>query len=201
MPPQDDARIPPGTPMRFAQLANAAGALTLARLPIAVAMPWLVYTPAALPAYLLAIATDVVDGVVARRTRTQSPAGAALDAWMDKILHVNLAWTLAVADRIPDVWMLAWFSRELLQIAMFGPLLHRFRTGKAPPPDTSRMGRVTAVVLFVAVVTVLLGYDATLATAAVGALGVATSAQYARTYLWGAPPGGGVPAGRLPDEA
>jgi phosphatidylglycerophosphate synthase len=193
MPPAP--RIAPGTPMRFAQLANLAGLLTLARLPVAVAAPWLVHTDAMLPAYLFAIATDVADGVVARRTGTQSPAGAALDAWMDKILHVNLAWSLAVADRIPDVWMLAWFAREILQIAMFGQLIHRFRTGKAQPPETTLLGRLTAVTLFAAVACVLLGRDATALTVAVGALGVATSAQYARIYLW---PAGGRPSPRVP---
>jgi phosphatidylglycerophosphate synthase len=170
--------------MRFGQLANAAGALTLARLPVAVAAPFLLDTPYLLPAYLLAIASDIADGLVARRTGTESPAGAALDAWMDKILHVNLAWTLAVADRIPDVWMLAWFARELLQIAMFGQLLHRFRTGKAPPPATTLLGRMTAIALFAAVTCVLLGHDATLLTVLVGVLGVAASGQYARIYLW-----------------
>ena len=179
--------------MRFGQLANAAGLLTLARLPIAVAVPFLLDTPYLLPAYVLAIVTDVADGVVARRTGTQSPAGAALDAWMDKILHVNLAWTLAVADRIPDVWMLAWFARELLQIAMFGQLLHRFRTGKAPPPATTLLGRLTAITLFAAVVCVLLGHDATLLTVAVGALGVSASAQYAWIYFRASDEGAGTP--------
>src|SRR5262245_51591078 len=95
------------TSVHLRDIWNPAGALTLSRLAIAAGMPFLLPTPWALPAYLLAIATDVVDGMVARRMGTASASGAALDGWIDKILHVNLGWSLAVADRIPDWWMLA----------------------------------------------------------------------------------------------
>jgi phosphatidylglycerophosphate synthase len=169
--------------MRLRDLCTAASAISALRLPIAVACPWLVHSEWVLPVYLFALATDVLDGVVARRTRTESPAGAVFDAWMDKVLHVNLAWSLAIADRIPDAWMLAWFARELIQIAIFLPLMHRFRVGVGAPPATSVLGRLTAGALALTVIVVLLGADATVLTVVTGALSVGSGLDYARVHL------------------
>lgn len=169
--------------MHLRQLANVAGALTFSRLVLAAAMPFVVPTSWALWAYLLALLTDVVDGAVARRTGTASAAGAAFDGWVDKTLHVNLGWALAVHDRMPDWWMLAWFSRELIQVAMHPVLMHNFRTGQGPAPRTSLLGRVTAVLLAVAVVTVLCGGNALVPTVLTGAFGTAAGLHYGWIHL------------------
>lgn len=169
--------------MHVRDVCNAAGFVTLLRLPVAVAAPFLADGPWLLPAYVFALFTDVIDGPIARRTGTATPAGAALDGWLDKILHVNLAWSLAVADRIPDAWMLAWFSREILQAAMIPLLIHRFRLERGPLPRTSLWGRATAVLLAVSVLLVLAGRDATLATAATGLLGTISGVDYGIRHL------------------
>ncbi|MFZ5478642.1 MAG: CDP-alcohol phosphatidyltransferase family protein [Myxococcota bacterium] len=169
-------------PMRLSDLWTLASAISGVRLVIACVLPFLVDGPWALPAYLLALATDVADGWVARRTGTGSDAGAALDGWLDKILHVNLAWALAVRDRVPDWFLLCWFAREILQLAMFPFLMHRFRVGTGPRPRTSEWGRATAIVLAVAMVAALVGLDATLLTLATGALGVVAGLDYARLH-------------------
>lgn len=169
--------------MHVRDVCNAAGFVTLLRLPVAVAAPFLADGPWLLPAYAFALLTDVVDGPIARRTGTASPAGAALDGWLDKILHVNLAWSLAVADRIPDVWMLAWFSREILQAALIPVLIHRFRVERGPRPRTSLWGRATAISLAAAVVFVLLGRNATILTTLTGVLGTIAGLDYAIRHL------------------
>lgn len=169
--------------MSLRQLCNAAGALTALRLAIAAAMPFVLPTPWALPVYAFALFTDVLDGWVARRTGTASAAGAAFDGWVDKTLHVNLAWSLAVADRMPDWFLLAWFSRELLQVVMHPVLMHRFRTGTGPPPRTTVLGRVTTVLLAVSVVRVILGSDALLTTIATGIAGTAAGIHYGWIHL------------------
>jgi phosphatidylglycerophosphate synthase len=168
--------------MRLRDLLTLASAISTLRLGVAVAMPFLVEGPWALPAYLFAIGTDVVDGIVARRTGTASDAGAAFDAWLDKILHVNLGWALAVRDVVPDWFMLCWFTRELLQIAMFPFLMYRFRVGTGPRPKTSVWGRATAIVLAVAMVCVLAGLDGTVPTLLTGALGLVAGIDYARIH-------------------
>jgi cardiolipin synthase len=170
-------------PMSLRHLLNLAGALTLSRLFIAAAMPFVIAAGWGLPVYLFALLTDVVDGWVARRTGTASAAGAAFDGWVDKTLHVNLAWTLAVDDRMPDVWMLLWFSREIIQVVMHPVLMHRFRTGAGPAPQTSLLGRVTAVLLAICVVMVMLGLDATLSSFLTGLMGAAAGLQYGWVHL------------------
>lgn len=169
--------------MHLKDLWTLPSALTLVRLVLAVGMPFWLGGPWVLPLYVLAVLTDVVDGMLARRTGTATRAGAAFDAWVDKILHVNLAWAMAVADLIPDVWLLAWFARELIQAPLVFVLVHRFRTAKAPPPRTSVLGRVTAVTLFGSVVLALAGLDATLPTLVTGILGFTAGIQYAWRYL------------------
>lgn len=167
--------------MHFADLANAASALTLLRLVLGAlapfaggdALPWL---------YGFAILTDVLDGPVARRQGTASAAGATLDAWADKVLHVNLAWTLVNLDRMPALYMLAWFARELIQTLLIPVLVHRWRTGTGQP-RTSRWGRATAIGLFLAVCSVLLGIDARPATLLTGLLGTVAGLDYARVHL------------------
>ncbi len=169
--------------MRLQDLATAAGGITLFRLVLAAGAPWWATGPLALLVYLIAIGSDVLDGEVARRTGTATRAGAAFDAWVDKALHVNLGWTLAVRDLVPDWFMLAWCARELLQGPFVPFLVHRFRTAKTPPPATSGWGRATAVALFASMVVVLLGYDGTVPTVLTGVLGTIAGVHYLSVYV------------------
>lgn len=169
--------------MRLQDLVTAAGGITLFRLVLAGAAPWWATSRLALLVYLIAIASDVLDGEVARRTGTSTRAGATFDAWVDKALHVNLGWTLAVRDVIPDWFMLAWCAREILQGPFVPILVHRFRTGKAPVPRTSPWGRATAVALFLSVGVTLLGRDATVLTVLTGILGTIAGIRYLSVYL------------------
>lgn len=170
-------------PMRLSDLYTVPSAITFGRLALAVGMPFWVGGPWILPAYLLAIATDILDGVVARRLGRSTRAGAAFDGWVDKILHVNLGWALAVADQIPDWYVAAWCAREIIQAPLVFVLIHRFRTAKSSPNATSVIGRATAVSLFVAVVLALLHRDALLPTVLAGVLGSASGLHYAVRHL------------------
>jgi len=120
---------------------------------------------------------------VARRMGCATRSGAAFDAWVDKTLHVNLAWALAVADRIPDWYVAAWCARELIQGPSVVFLMHRFRTATAPPPRTSLLGRATAVTLSASVLAVLLGYDALYLTIVTGVLGTLAGLHYMTIYV------------------
>ncbi|MEN9787695.1 MAG: hypothetical protein RLZZ299_2959 [Pseudomonadota bacterium] len=164
--------------MRFSHLWNLAGLLTGLRLAVAVGVPWLEPTPWLLPAYLAALGTDVLDGVVARRTGTASAAGAALDAWVDKILHVNLALTLGVAGKMAWAWMPALFARECLQALMIPLLIHRFRTLRGPPPATSHLGRAATIALALTMGLLVAGVSAPALMALTGVLSVASGLHY-----------------------
>jgi len=167
--------------VRLSDLATAAGAFTLSRIALAASVP-LLPRELWLPVYLLALATDVVDGVVARRMGTASPAGATFDAWADKILAVNVGWTLVNAGVVPAPWLLAWYSREILQVPMVLALAHRWRTGVGRP-ETRLLGRATTITLAVTTVAALMGYASFPLTVLVGCLGAAAATDYARLHF------------------
>lgn len=167
--------------MRFTDLATAASALTTLRIVLAAVFP-LLPRSIWLPVYLVALATDIADGAVARRTRTVTAAGATLDAWADKTLQVNVAWTLVNVGIVPGWWLLAWFAREILQVPMVFALVHRWRIGVGRP-ETRPLGRVTTILLSVTVALALVGNPSILLTVAVGALGLAAATDYARLHF------------------
>lgn len=167
--------------MKWSDLWTAATALTLSRGLIGALWPlfpaeWRLWL------YLLAILTDVLDGAVARWQGNCTWAGAALDGWVDKILHVNLAWTLAVEDQIPDHWMILWFTRELIQAPMVPLLVGPFKELKGTLPVTSPWGRLAAVSLAAAVILSLCGRDATALSWVVAVSGALAAGVYLRRH-------------------
>lgn len=86
--------------------------LTLLRLPLTVAIIWLVLLgtrpaqAAALTAFILASFTDWLDGYLARRWGQMTASGAFLDPIADKVLVLGLFVTFAHLGVVP-VWMVA----------------------------------------------------------------------------------------------
>ncbi len=169
--------------LRIADVCNLAGVLTLARLPLALAFPFFAARPApAVAITAAALITDILDGVVARRTGTQSHTGAFIDAWMDKIFFVQGAWSLALVDAIPAWWMLCWFSRELIQIPMFWWMVGPYWRGEIPAHHARLPGKITTWSLAVAFIASILGWTwlAGPLTPIVGLAGVITGIGYLR---------------------
>jgi phosphatidylglycerophosphate synthase len=104
-----------------------------------------------------AMFTDILDGWTARRLGQVSHTGSVLDGWLDKVVHVNAAWTLVNAELMPNWWMACWFSRELIQGPMVIWLTGRFYRGEVGPHEATVVGKVTAWLLGVAMVAVALG--------------------------------------------
>lgn len=158
----------------------------MARLPIAVIYPFFAADRRyAVALFLLAEVTDILDGVVARRRGTVSHTGAFADGWLDKVFHVNAAWSMILYEDIPAWWLLCWFSREIVQAAMIpfvvGPFLH----GQVRPHNATALGKVTTGLLVAAFAAVFLRWAALAEglTPLIGLLGVATSLQYLRREL------------------
>ena len=168
------------------ELANPAGAITSCRFVIAIAFPFLTYDPTvALVAYLVASATDVLDGAIARKWNHASHTGAVLDGWVDKILHINGAWSMTLHGYMPAWWMWMWFIREVIQWAMFMAISGDFATGRVQIQNTSMWGRLTAILLFGAFTTTLLGLMglAWPLTVLTGITGLICGLSYLRRYL------------------
>jgi cardiolipin synthase len=67
-----------------------------------------------LAVFVLCVATDVADGIVARRTKTVTPLGAFLDPLADKLLLNAAFFVLAVQGRLP-IWLSVFvLSRDLV---------------------------------------------------------------------------------------
>ncbi len=75
-----------------------------------------------------AIASDVLDGVFARRTRGPSRAGALLDAWSDLAFLISAFGALVLLGVVPGVLL-------ALMLAAFLPFAAGAIGGRSPPYD------------------------------------------------------------------
>lgn len=172
--------------LRVGDLANPAGAITGTRLLIAIAFPFVAHDPRlALTIYLVAIGTDILDGAAARHLGQASHTGAVLDGWVDKILHINAAWSLTLHGYMPAWWMWLWFSRELFQWSMVMTIIGDFRLGHVREQATSMAGKATAVCLFTSFVLTMAGQPglAWPATILTGLCGTWAGSGYLRRHL------------------
>ena len=88
---------------------------------------------AALALFAAAAATDGIDGYLARRLHTATPAGAYLDPIADKLLLSGVYLALAAIGSVP--WWLVGviFSRDLLLLSSSGVALLLTRLRAFPP--------------------------------------------------------------------
>jgi len=165
---------------------NWAGLFTIARAPIAAIFPFFADQPrVALGLYLAGVSTDVVDGVIARRTGTMSYTGAMVDGYMDKLLHAVVALSLVWHGVMPAWWLLLWFSREWVQLVMLFFLLPSYLRGEFKPRGANRLGKDTTLALALSMVATMLDLTrvALGLSALTGALGLLASLTYLRQML------------------
>jgi cardiolipin synthase len=115
-------------------LANSLTVLRILLVPVFVAL--LVYRKpgAALIVFGLAAATDMLDGYVARRQRSQSRLGAFLDPTADKLLLTASFATLTYLRVLPAWIMIVVISRDVILVA--GALLIHMVGGHIYPRPT-----------------------------------------------------------------
>ena len=141
-------------------LANPAGALTLARIPLALAFPFFADQPAvALSLYAAAVLSDIADGVIARRTGTSSHTGAMVDGFLDKVFHVNAAWSLVLVGTVPAWYLLCWFPREILQLLMVPWLWKRFIAARVQVYQAHWSGKAASWLVGIALCAAILHLD------------------------------------------
>ena len=144
--------------LRARDVLNWPGCLTGIRLGIAVSFPFLLHQPkVAVWAYSIALLTDVLDGALARHLNQQSQAGAFVDGWVDKILHVNAAWAMCLHDLMPDAFLILLFTRELIQFVQIPWLIGPFRRSEVCPQLAQPLGRLTSVFQAIAFFSIFAG--------------------------------------------
>lgn len=164
-----------------------AHALTVVRIPLAVAF-WLSAADPARAAAVLGVAatTDLLDGSVARlaRRRGADPRTADLGAWLDPACDKLFAAVVlvALAVQLGTSWGLIALigARELVVVPLvivyrLGPVRRRYRHDFRAAP----IGKVTTAAQFVAIAAIVLDAPGRVALAvAAAALGVAAAAEY-----------------------
>jgi CDP-diacylglycerol--glycerol-3-phosphate 3-phosphatidyltransferase/cardiolipin synthase len=172
----------------LSDLRKPANLLSLSRIPLGVAFPF-VHDTRALVAILAASGiTDVLDGFVARRRGEATAMGAVVDPIADKIFAVSVVVTLFVRGALPGWGIAALTAREIIEAPLvLWILLHpparrtRREEAKANVP-----GKVATTVQFAAVLCALSAtawvVPALLAAAVAG--GVAGASYVAREIRW-----------------
>src|SRR5439155_27043195 len=100
-------------------LVRVPGLLSLARVPLAVAFPFVVRSPsAALAVLCAAAASDMLDGWYARRFHEETPTGRILDPVTDKIFVLSVAATLVASDMLSVGEAVLLGTREICELAL-----------------------------------------------------------------------------------
>lgn len=99
--------------MSIKALPNALSILRLLMVPLFVSLFLKGFVPVAILVFVLAGATDVLDGYIARRFDCTSTLGRILDPLADKLLQMSAFLCLWCRDYIPGWMPLVYFAKEL----------------------------------------------------------------------------------------
>jgi cardiolipin synthase len=128
---------------------------------------------AALYVFVLAAATDALDGAVARWFDIRTELGAILDPFADKLMLLSALVVLTFEHALP-VWLLILTAiRDI--VLVLGYLMISFAAGERFPVRPSVFGKMTTVLLIVCVIGTLTSH-----------LGLSQGYWYALLYLTGA---------------
>lgn len=127
---------------------NLPNSLSIVRVPLSLAACWFVASRDPVPACVfifLAVISDFLDGLAARRTGSVSDWGKILDPLADKIGIAALVTTLAVVGALP-LWFLTVVVLRDILIALGGIYMTR-RLGA--PPSSNIWGKATSLCISV----------------------------------------------------
>jgi cardiolipin synthase (CMP-forming) len=148
-----DSRLGRATPRVLAYRVRdallAPGLLSLARIPLAVAFPWVAGRKrAALAVLAMAGVTDVLDGWVARRFDQATPIGAAIDPIADKLFVGAVVVSLLARRQLGTPALIALTARELGEIPLVAWRALRHDVTAARQPRSNTLGKVATTLQF-----------------------------------------------------
>jgi cardiolipin synthase (CMP-forming) len=146
-------------------LLRVPGLLSLSRIPLAIAFPFVAGRPVVAFGVLIgAGVTDLLDGWYARRFNQVTATGAALDPVTDKLFVLTVAITLVVTKELSVMSILLLSAREIgeLPLVLWLALSRDARSTQAEPLSTNEAGKVVTALQFatVGVVLVHVGHQA-----------------------------------------
>ena len=140
---------------------NLPNLLTLIRLGLIPCYLWAFYqTPSphkvmALIVLLLAGATDILDGYIARHFHLQTLVGQLLDPLADKLMMLAVLFSLIEASRVP--WLVAGLL-VLRDVAMIIGAAFFYFQGKRAVPKANRWGKMTTVFYYIAICSIIVAW-------------------------------------------
>lgn len=151
--------------------------LSLARLPLAAAFPFVLEKPwAALGVLVVAGFTDVADGWWARRHGQVTATGAVVDPITDKLFVLTVVISLVVTERLSAGSVALLATREIGEapLVVWWTLSRRRRRARVQHPEANAVGKLATVMQFASVTLALFRAPVTseivAGTACVGAL-------------------------------
>lgn len=130
--------------------------------------------------FAIAASTDWLDGQIARRTKTVSVVGRAIDPLVDRLLIAAGVLGLYLIDRIPLWIVLVLFARDVLLLT--GSFVLEKRHSARMP--VKFLGKVTTAVLLAGFCGLLWGWGWAIEVVYAGVvLSVTTAVLYVREYL------------------
>lgn len=137
-----------------ASSGNVANIVTVARILLAPVFVWLLLTDAgeygvlryvAAGLFILAIATDSLDGQLARRRNLVTDAGIILDPIADKVL---IGGALVALSILGELW---WWVTIVILVREFGITIFRFVALRTRVIPASRAGKLKTIVQAIAI--------------------------------------------------
>jgi cardiolipin synthase len=144
---------------RARDLVRVPGLLSLARLPLAAAFPFVVERPLAAMGVLFAAGvSDVLDGWYARRFGQVTPTGSVVDPVTDKVFVLTVVVTLVVGHYLAPLDVLLLGTREVgeLPLVLWLAASHEARSRRAATTAANVPGKVATVLQFGAAAAALL---------------------------------------------
>ena len=144
---------------RWRDAIRVPGLLSVARLPLAAAFPFVVSRPPlALGVIAIAGLSDVLDGWYARKFGQVTATGAALDPLTDKAFVVTVATTLVVLRLLSPLDLALLATRELIELplVLWIAVSRRARKSRAARASANVPGKLATALQFVAVALCLL---------------------------------------------
>jgi CDP-diacylglycerol--glycerol-3-phosphate 3-phosphatidyltransferase/cardiolipin synthase len=127
----------------------APGLVTLVRIPLAVAFPWVAGRKrAALLVLALAGASDILDGWAARRFGMATPTGAALDPVADKLFVGSVVGSLLLRRQLGRPALVALTARELGEIPLVAWRALRGDLTAVRQPRSNILGKLATTLQF-----------------------------------------------------
>ena len=136
---------------------NVPNLISLSRIPLAVIACVFLVQKSIIPVVaviLIGVFSDVIDGVVARRTNSISDWGKILDPLADKIAIGSFIITLAFLKAVPLWFVILFLTRDAIIAA--GGLFVAKKLGS--PPSSNRWGKYTSLTMSVYLTSAAVSY-------------------------------------------